>query len=67
MKKFHLYFMNGSKTHIYMTHIFFSYIIHILIFEIKFLPIFNLFLKFGENNFYLFFKNYSSIFYGFKN
>ena len=63
MKKSSLYFMNDSKT----THIYFPYIIHILIFEIRFQSIFSLFLKFDENNFNLFFKNYSSFFFIFKN
>ena len=67
MKKSRLYFINGNKTHIYVTHIYITYIIHILIFETTFLSIFNLFLKFDEKNFYLFFKNCSSFFFVFKN
>ena len=40
MKKSSLYFMNDSKTH--MTHIYFPYIIHILIFETRFPSIFKI-------------------------
>ena len=56
MKKSHLYFRNDSKTHIYVTHIYVAYIIHVLIFETKFRSIFILFLKFDKNNFTYFLK-----------